>query len=425
MLTPSRISFLVLFWFSLPFLSTAQQDSLSDRKFWTMGANFGMIGFSPSTQHIYSGNDFFTRTMNRLAVGAVQDNSGKSHPAIIANTSVGLCGGIMIRDKNSKNYTSIEGDFQMNKACYDFSFPFIYSFHGDSNQAWVMTDKYFRYGVSVQRSWYRTMRSQNTGNDSWFYIRESFGQTFDHRNFTDHLAAGHFENWVNNNGNGMTATTVMFNPVSFMVSSEIGIRRFSDDQHSCFDLGIVWHQPFVPTYTDQYEFFRNGASSGVSQITYSGATVMLNLRYTFDKPMKVRPKPSPVINGPIVDHNPKVKPTPVDTVDRKIEVQSTIISGHKNITIKVWDKDEIDGDSITLFLNGQIVKQHIGLRRRKKTFHVHLQPGKNYVVMYAENLGAIPPNTAAVEVKDGHVKKRMTLVSDKGKSGAIEIDTGN
>ena len=41
--------------------------------------------------------------------------------------------------------------------------------------------------------------------------------------------------------------------------------------------------------------------------------------------------------------------------------------------------------------------------------------------LYAENLGDIPPNTAAVQIKDGKKKRNVNLVSDYGKSGAVEL----
>ena len=91
------------------------------------------------------------------------------------------------------------------------------------------------------------------------------------------------------------------------------------------------------------------------------------------------------------------------------------------IKVKVWDRDEIDGDSITLTLNGEIVKQHISLKCHKKTYRIKLEPGDNYLVMYAENLGTTPPNTAAVIIQEGLKKRRLALKSDIGKSGAVKI----
>jgi len=67
------------------------------------------------------------------------------------------------------------------------------------------------------------------------------------------------------------------------------------------------------------------------------------------------------------------------------------------------------------------VKKNLKLRKHKRRFRIKLRPGSNILVMYAENLGTIPPNTAAVVIKDGRRKRNVNLVSDNGKSGAVEI----
>ncbi|HET6989775.1 MAG TPA: hypothetical protein VFJ43_00560, partial [Bacteroidia bacterium] len=328
-----------------------------------------------------------------------------------ANTSFGLTGGILFSEKNSDAFTGIQLEFQRNKADYTFIPPFTFSAQGDSFAAWVMNDKYLKYSIAVQQCWLRKNQSI-LGGESFFYVRESFGQTFYHHNFDQRLTVGHFEDWTEN-GRGMKATTIMVNQQSMMLSSEIGIRSFSDDHQHTLDMGIVFYMPFSKTYTDQYEFFKQNVSVGKSNVTYEGSTIMLNLRYTFNYKIKTPPpdttKPKLLfVNQP-------------DTAGRKIEVQNTVIAKHNTIKVKVWDRDEIDGDSITLILNGKIIREHIALKRRKQTFRLHLQAGENFLVMNAENLGTIPPNTAAVEVRDGRKKKRMELSSDKGKSGAIEI----
>ncbi len=372
-----------------------------------------MLGWSPTSEQQVSGTDAFTRTINS-GIGVVQDISGKKQLSIGANTSIGLSAGMLFSEKKAKAFTGIQLEFQSNKACYSFLPPFNFSAQGDTFAGWVMNDKYLKYSLAVQQCWFRKDESI-MGGESFFYVRESFGQTFYHRNFDQHLSVGHFEDWTQN-GRGMKATTIAVSHQTEMITSEIGIRDFSMDHSRTLDIGVVFYAPFASTFTDQYEFFNQNVSTGKSTVTYKGSTVMLDLRYTFNYKIKtpppdtVKPKPKEIfVQQP-------------DTAGRKMEVQATVVADHNTIKVRVWDRDEIDGDSITLVLNGQIIKEHISLKRRKKTFKLHLQPGSNYLVMDAENLGTVPPNTAAVEVRDGRKKKRMELSSDMGKSGAIKID---
>jgi len=73
----------------------------------------------------------------------------------------------------------------------------------------------------------------------------------------------------------------------------------------------------------------------------------------------------------------------------------------RNITIKVWDDAEIDGDTISIALNNQIILDNYGLIRDKKKIKIKLNPGENILTVVAHNLGTVPPNTAAIEIKSG------------------------
>ena len=252
-------------------------------RYFTAGFNFGMLGWSPTQMQLISGSDVFTRTLNS-GVGIVTDISGARRISISANYSVGAQGGMLFKDGKSGNYTGVQLEFQSNKACYSFLPPFNFSAQGDTFAGWVMTDKYLKYSLAVQQCW---LRSQDSwlGGESYFFVREAFGQTFYHRNFNDRLSQGHFEDWTQN-GTGMKATTIMVHQQSMMLSSEIGLRSFSPDHSSSLDFGIVLYAPFSKTYTDQYEFFKQNNSVGKSTITYAGSTVMLDVRYTFNYKIK-------------------------------------------------------------------------------------------------------------------------------------------
>ncbi|MBI3511598.1 MAG: hypothetical protein HY064_13130 [Bacteroidetes bacterium] len=408
----------ILFIFIILFCLRSEAQNLPPHEHYiTAGFNFGMFGWSPTKSYQAEGNDNFTRIFGG-GIGLLSDVNGKTRLGVDANTSIGVNGGILFRDGNSKNFTGLQLDFQSNRACYEFLPPFRWTTSPvDSFSRWVMTDKYLKYSFSVQQCFFRNDVSV-MGGESFFYIREGFGQTFYHRNFDQLIQQDHFEDWRYNQ-NGMTATTIAASKTSYMLSSEIGLRSFAGDHSRTFDIGIVFYAPFSATYTDQYEFFRNGVSSGKNNITYEGSTVMCNIRYSWDFKMKEH------VRDTTEHHHKDLFVQQPDTASRVVEVQSTMRVHHDKVTVKLWDNDEIDGDSITLTLNGKTVKEHIDLKRRKKSFRIELDPGDNYLVMYAENLGTVPPNTAAVIIKDGWRKRRMALESDKGKSGAVKIVNGN
>jgi hypothetical protein len=106
---------------------------------------------------------------------------------------------------------------------------------------------------------------------------------------------------------------------------------------------------------------------------------------------------------------------------RRFKVQETVTVSNSEIKLLVWDKNKVDGDKISLYLNGELLEDEFAVNKTKKEITLDLIPGKNVIVMYAINLGTIPPNTAIMSINNGHRPKLITLVSDLKKSGALEI----
>lgn len=114
---------------------------------------------------------------------------------------------------------------------------------------------------------------------------------------------------------------------------------------------------------------------------------------------------------------------PVKIKDRDVELQSTITVNKTEFDIEIWDRSVVDGDSISLNMNGDWILKEYSVVKTKLKLHVKINPNatNNYLLMYAHNLGEISPNTAAVQVViDGKVYK-ITLTSDLKKSGALNF----
>lgn len=67
-----------------------------------------------------------------------------------------------------------------------------------------------------------------------------------------------------------------------------------------------------------------------------------------------------------------------------------------SIELRFYDNAEIDGDSISLFINQKLVFQHIFLKAKPYVVKLAVNDlnDTNELVMVAENLGRIPPNTS-------------------------------
>lgn len=131
----------------------------------------------------------------------------------------------------------------------------------------------------------------------------------------------------------------------------------------------------------------------------------------------VLPKPSPV-------KEPVVIAAPLNNEQkfasrRKVLMQEIPISGD-SIELKFYDNAEVDGDSIAIFLNNQLLYEHIRLTDKAYTIMLAVATlqQSNELVMVAENLGSIPPNTSLmVALVDG--KRYETRLESTEQSSAV------
>ncbi len=102
--------------------------------------------------------------------------------------------------------------------------------------------------------------------------------------------------------------------------------------------------------------------------------------------------------------------------DLKIDVDTPIIN------VYVYDNSYLDGDTMSLFFNGTWVLDHYGVTKIKQAVQLNLVPNtNNYLVLFANNLGKSPPNTAAIEFDDGKNKRIFKLSSDLKNCSAINF----
>ena len=108
---------------------------------------------------------------------------------------------------------------------------------------------------------------------------------------------------------------------------------------------------------------------------------------------------------------------------RNNDIQREITVEHDSITVTLYDNGEIDGDSITLIYNDKILTTHQLLTDKPLTYTIKINPGnsRNELVMYAENLGSIPPNTALMIINDGNKRYELNVNSTKSTNGSVRF----
>jgi len=93
------------------------------------------------------------------------------------------------------------------------------------------------------------------------------------------------------------------------------------------------------------------------------------------------------------------------------------------IELRFYDNAAIDGDSIAIFLNGHVLREHILLSGEPQTIKINAADlqDDNELVLVAENLGSIPPNTSYLVAIVGHKQFEARLFADEGSSALIRF----
>lgn len=94
-----------------------------------------------------------------------------------------------------------------------------------------------------------------------------------------------------------------------------------------------------------------------------------------------------------------------------------------SVRISFYDNGDIDGDSISVFLNKQPVLVNQELTARALNIYVTLDSKNpvNEITMFAENLGKFPPNTALMLVTDGVTRHEIYLSSSLTQNAGVRI----
>jgi hypothetical protein len=93
------------------------------------------------------------------------------------------------------------------------------------------------------------------------------------------------------------------------------------------------------------------------------------------------------------------------------------------LRLDFYDNAEVDGDSITVKVNGKVVLSHQLLTSKAVTTQVIIDLHNTFqeIEMIAENQGSIPPNTALLVVTAGDKKYQLYLTSTEEKNARVRF----
>ncbi len=137
-------------------------------------------------------------------------------------------------------------------------------------------------------------------------------------------------------------------------------------------------------------------------------------------PIKVEP-PVAAPPPPVKKADPVDATAAVDVNKRKIETIQAVYFKSDSLELTLYDNGEVDGDTVSVVMNGQVIMPKVGLSTKafKKTIDTKAAGDSIQLIMYAESLGSLPPNTGLLIVYDGKDRYEIRFSGDMQKSSAI------
>jgi len=128
---------------------------------------------------------------------------------------------------------------------------------------------------------------------------------------------------------------------------------------------------------------------------------------------------------PEIKNTPPKKNIPIPDVikTRSNPLIKTITTDAPDIKVELYDNGEIDGDTITVYDNNQVIAWKKGLTDKPIILNIKADENTpvHEFVMVADNLGSIPPNTALMIITTGGKRYQLYISSDKQKNARVEV----
>lgn len=110
--------------------------------------------------------------------------------------------------------------------------------------------------------------------------------------------------------------------------------------------------------------------------------------------------------------------------ERTNKLEQTLQINSPNIEVVLLDDAEIDGDIVSLYHNNVLAIDHktLGKEVIKYSFKADKQHAHHELILVAENLGSIPPNTALMRIRAGDKKYELTTRANMHENAKVIIE---
>ena len=120
----------------------------------------------------------------------------------------------------------------------------------------------------------------------------------------------------------------------------------------------------------------------------------------------------------IIPSAPPVLKTRENALVRKIETEAG------KIKMEIYDNGQIDGDSVSIYHNNTLIRSHMRLSQKPITITITVDPSQPHheIIMVADNLGTIPPNTSVMIITTATNRYELFISSSEQKNAKVVFD---
>jgi hypothetical protein len=200
-------------------------------------------------------------------------------------------------------------------------------------------------------------------------------------------------------------------------------------------------------FTDEWDFVLENFTVGANDRDIIDSIDLISVaKKQAEDPMKAILEENPLISKPIEQpteeihfpmdeikiivpsSSPVDEPLKIPVIEEKFITRKKLfateipVSGD-SIELHFYDNAQIDGDSISLFLNDKLIFEHIRLTDKPYTVKLPVRALNlsNELIMVAENLGSIPPNTSYMVALVEGKRYEARLESTEGSNAMIRL----
>ncbi len=125
---------------------------------------------------------------------------------------------------------------------------------------------------------------------------------------------------------------------------------------------------------------------------------------------------------PVVAPGTNIVAAAANVAERKMTTGQSVFFESDSLVLTLYDNGDVDGDTVSVLMNGQVIFARQGLSTRANSKTVYIDKSMTdtlSMIMYAENLGSIPPNTGLLIIMDGEKRYEVRFSADLKTNASI------